>query len=398
MPYAIGLISGTSLDGCDAALVRVEENGKMDGTETPSLRVDMAAFVTLPMPGALREKILACCSLDRSNIRLACSLNVELGRWFAEAALAVCQQAGVAPEAVECIGSHGQTVYHIAEDEESRLASTLQLGEPAVIAYETGIPVVSSFRAMDMAAGGRGAPLVPYAEYLLYRGDAPRALQNLGGIGNVTVLPAHAALHQVFAFDTGPGNMIIDALAKHFFQVNYDTDGLFAAAGTVDDALLAEWMAVPYVSAPPPKATGRELYGAQFVTAALLSHPDILPEDWLATATRYTAASIELNYRRYVFPKCPVREIILSGGGAHNLTLRREIARLLPECAVRTQEDLGFHSDAKEAIAFALLAHETMRGRPGNVPAATGACAPVILGNITPAPIHAKRGAKARKP
>lgn len=386
MPYAIGLISGTSLDGCDAALIKILETEKSTQANGPVLNVDLVDFITLPMKETLRDRILDCCSLDRSNIRLVCSLNVEIGHWFADAAKAVCTHAGIEMKAVECIGSHGQTVFHIAENEEDCLASTLQLGEPAIIANETGTPVVSSFRAMDMAAGGRGAPLVPYAEYLLYRSDTPRALQNLGGIGNVTVLPANAALNQVFAFDTGPANMIIDALAKHFYQVQYDAEGALAASGTVDEALLSEWMAIPYVSAPPPKATGRELYGAQFVENALFSHPGILPADWLATATRYTAETIALNYRRYVFPKCPVKEVILSGGGAHNLTLRKEIARLLPECALRTQEDLGFHSDAKEAVAFALLAHETMRGRPGNVPAATGASRQAILGNITPAP------------
>lgn len=295
-------------------------------------------------------------------------------------------KAGVAVGDVECIGSHGQTVYHIAEHEEPYLAFTLQIGEPAIIAYETGISVVSNLRAMDMAAGGRGAPLVPYVEYLLYRADHPRALQNLGGIGNVTALGANCGLDEVFAFDTGPANMLINALAKRFYGIDYDDGGAIAATGAVNKALLAEWMAIPYVSAPPPKATGRELYGAQFVETALAAHTGIHPQDWLATATAYTAATIELNYRRFVFPRCPAKEIIVSGGGAHNKTLLREIARLLPECTVRTQEDLGWDSDSKEALAFAVLAHETMRGRPSNVPGATGARHPVVLGCITPAP------------
>lgn len=375
MSYTIGMISGTSLDGCDAALIRIAEGN-----------IQPVAFCTVPMPESLRARILDCCSLVRSNVRLLCSVNVEIGHWFAETAKAVCKQAGIAPCEVECIGSHGQTVYHIAEDEEDVVASTLQFGEPAIIAYETGIPVVSGFRAMDMAAGGRGAPLVPYAEYLLYRSDKPRALQNIGGIGNITGLPANCSLEEVFAFDTGPGNMIIDALAKRFYGVDFDEGGAIAASGTVDEALLAEWMAVPYVMAPPPKATGRELYGAQFVEAALITHPDIRPEDWLATATRYIAATIAVNFDQYVFPRCPAREIILSGGGAHNHTLRREIARLLPSCAVLTQEDLGWSSDAKEAVAFALMAHETMHKRPGNVPGATGASRRVTLGNITQVP------------
>jgi anhydro-N-acetylmuramic acid kinase len=323
-------------------------------------------------------------------------VNVEIGYWFAQAAKMVLAKAGVAAGDVECIGSHGQTVYHIAENEGPYLASTLQIGEPAIIAYETGISVVSSLRAMDMAAGGRGAPLVPYAEYLLYRADHPRALQNLGGIGNVTALGANCGLDEVFAFDTGPANMIINALAKHFYGRDYDDGGAIAATGAVNEALLAEWMAVPYVSAPPPKATGRELYGAQFVEAALAAHSGIRPQDWLATATAYTAATIELNYRRFVFPRCPAKEIIVGGGGAHNKTLLREIARLLPECAVRTQEDLGWDSDSKEAVAFAILAHETMRGHPSNVPGATGARCPVVLGCVTPAPVYA--GAPPERP
>ncbi len=374
MPYAIGLISGTSLDGCDAALIKIEGE-----------KVTPVAFVTLPMSDALRAKILDCCSLDKSNIGLTCSVNAELGYWFAEGARAVCQEAGVALKDVACIGSHGQTVYHIPVDEGDWLASTLQIGEPAIIAYETGVTVVSSFRAMDMAAGGRGAPLVPYAEYLLYRSDKPRALQNLGGIGNVTGLPANCAMDDVFAFDTGPANMIINALAKHFYNLDYDEDGNIAQAGEVNEALLAEWMEIPYVTAPPPKATGRELYGAQFVEAELAKHPGIAPADWLATATMYTAKSIEVNYRMYVFPRCPAEEVILSGGGAHNLTLRRYLQALLPECTVLTQEDLGWSSDSKEAVAFALMAYETLHGRPSNVPGATGAKRPVVLGNITPA-------------
>jgi anhydro-N-acetylmuramic acid kinase len=379
MSYHIGLISGTSLDGCDAALIRIEGEKERE-------KVEPVAFITLPMEEALRERILACCSLDKSDVRLVCALNVELGRWFAKAAREVCGIAGLPLKEVECIGSHGQTVFHIAEDEEGYPASTLQLGEAAIIAWETGVPVVSNMRAMDMAAGGRGAPLVPYAEYLLYRSGRDRALQNLGGIGNVTALKANCSLEEVFAFDTGPANMIINALAKHFYGLDYDDGGRLAAAGKVREDILAEWMALPYVSAPPPKATGRELYGAQFTEAALAAHPGVRPEDWLATAVRYTAATIELNYRRYVFPRCPAREIILGGGGAHNKTLIRDIGALLPECTVLTQEDLGWNSDSKEAVAFALLAHETLAGRPGNVPGATGAKRPVILGSITPAP------------
>ena len=375
MSYAIGLMSGTSLDGCDAALIAVREG-----------KVEPLGFVSLPMEDAMRQKVLDCCSVEKSSVDLVCSLNAEMGYWFARAAKSVCEEAGIDIRRVDVIGSHGQTVYHIPENEGVFLASTLQIGEPAVIAYETGVRVVSGFRAMDMAAGGRGAPLVPYAEYLLYRGDKPRALQNLGGIGNVTALPANCTMDEVFAFDTGPANMIINALAKHFYGLDYDEGGRQAAQGKVNETILKDWMALPFVSAKPPKATGRELFGAQFTEAALRKYPDLSPQDWLATATRYTAETIAYNYRAFVFPRCPAKEVILSGGGAFNLTLRRDIAALLPECEVITQEDLGWSSDSKEAVAFALMAHETVNGRPSNVPGATGASRPVILGNITQVP------------
>ncbi len=377
MALVVGLMNGTSVDGCDAALVNIEEG-----------RTELVKFVSLPTPPVLKQRILDCCSLDKSDIRLTCSVNVEIGRFFAEAAKAVCREAGVDPRALYCIGSHGQTVYHIPIDEGDCVASTLQLGEPAIIAWETGAPVVSSMRAMDMAAGGRGAPLVPYTEYLLYRAKEARALQNLGGIGNVTVLPENCTLDQVFAFDTGPANMIIDGLMEHFFGKPFDEGGEVAAKGVVNEALLSDWMKIPYVSQRPPKATGRELYGAQFVSAQLAAHPEIAGEDFIATATEYTAATVEYSYRHFVFPRCKVREVILGGGGSHNLTMRRMIAARLPECKVLTQEDLGYSSDAKEAMAFALLAYETMHRRPGNAPAATGASCPVILGNITPAPLR----------
>ncbi len=375
MAYAVGLISGTSMDGIDAALVEI-------GCGDPRL----VAFVTVPMAEELRKRTMDCCSLGKSNIALACSLNVELGYAFAAAAREVCLQAGFDMSQLDCIGSHGQTVYHIPVDEGDYKASTLQFGEPAIIAYETGVQVVSSFRAMDMAAGGRGAPLVPYTEFLIYRGEKARALQNMGGIGNVTVLPRNCTLDQVTAFDTGPANMIIDEMCKRLYGKPYDEEGSLAAQGSAEEAVLDRWMAVPYITMPPPKATGREIFGAQFVDQALREFPGISPGNWLHTATKYTALSMAENYRRFVFPKTAIDEIILGGGGSHNKTLVAMIRELLPECPVLTQEELGFSSDAKEAVAFAILAYETIYHRTGNVPSATGASKPMILGNITPAP------------
>ena len=214
MSYYIGLISGTSMDGCDAAIISCEGS-----------QIHLVHFLIHPMPQKLHERILDCCSLDRSNIALVCSLNVELGYWFADAAIAVCKDAAIPLSEISAIGSHGQTVYHIPLADSANIPSTLQLGEPAVISYETGVPVVSSLRAMDMAAGGQGAPLVPFSEYLLYRGKEAVALQNLGGIGNVTVLPADCRQEDVFAFDTGPGNMIIDGFVRKFYQLPKDDGG-----------------------------------------------------------------------------------------------------------------------------------------------------------------------------
>lgn len=376
MALVVGLMNGTSVDGCDAALVDIGDQG-----------VKLVHSLMLPTPPELKQRILDCCSIERSNIRLTCSVNVEIGEFFAKAAKMVCAQAGVDTRNLYCIGSHGQTVYHIPEQAQGFAASTLQLGEPAVIAYETGAPVVSSFRAMDMAAGGRGAPLVPYTEYLLYRADVSRALQNLGGIGNVTVLPAGCALEDVFAFDTGPANLIIDGLMTRFYGKPYDENGEVAASGTVCQPLLDKWMRMPFIRMAPPKATGRELYGAQFVDEQVRENPSIRPADFVATATAYTVESIAYSYEAFVFPRCPITEVILSGGGSHNATLTARLKARLPQCRVLTQEDLGLDSDAKEAVAFALLAYETMNSRPGNAPGATGARGQVILGTITPRPI-----------
>ena len=369
----IGLISGTSMDGCDAALVRFQDGGAA-----------LVHYLLHPYPEALRQQVVACCSLEHSNIALTCSLNMELGRWFAQAARALCQAAGVSLKDITAIGSHGQTVWHIPFPEGAYVPSTLQLGEPAAIAYETGVPVVGNFRAMDMAAGGQGAPLVPLAEYLLYRGDADIALQNLGGIGNVTVLPAKCRPEEVFAFDTGPANMIMDGFMRLFYSQPFDRGGQVAARGQVRVDILKDWMAIPYVDAPPPKSTGRELYGDAFIREQAEQYPDIPPQDLVATACAYTASSMRRNYDLYVFPRCPgLKRIVLGGGGAHNPVLRRMIAEQFPACEVLTQEDLGFHSDAKEAMAFAIIARETMARRPGNLPSATGAARAVPLGSIT---------------
>ncbi|MDF2880560.1 MAG: anhydro-N-acetylmuramic acid kinase [Clostridiaceae bacterium] len=374
--YVVGLMSGTSLDGIDAALVKISGFGE-------NTKAQLVEFINKKIPENIKGEIKDCFSIEKSNVELVCSLNFKLGYLFAEAVRELCIKAKFPLKKIDLIGSHGQTVFHIPKAYKNYCTSTLQIGEPAVIAYETGATVVSNFRTMDMAAGGEGAPLVPYTEYILYRSNKNRALQNIGGIGNVTILPANCRLDDVYAFDSGPGNMIIDEVTKRLKGVNYDAGGAFAAQGKINEALLNELMDIDYIKNPPPKTTGRELFGSQFVDALLEKWSNLRPEDLIATVTAFTAKSIAYNYRCFVFPKLNIEEVILGGGGSYNDTLVRMIQSYLPESKVLIQEDLGYSSDAKEAVAFAVLANEAVNGNPGNVIGATGAKERVVLGNIT---------------
>lgn len=379
--FAVGLMSGTSLDGIDAALVEIKGSG-------PETEVRLVDFMTISIEESLLKEIKDAISLKSSNAQHLCSLNFKLGYAFADAVKQVCDKNQFSLNELDFIGSHGQTIYHQPESEAHFIQSTLQLGEPAVIAYETNTKVVSNFRVMDMAAGGYGAPLVPYSELLLYKSnDKSRLLQNIGGIGNVTVIPRNAKVDKLVAFDTGPGNMIIDEICKRFFDLSYDANGDLAAQGTVNERLLERCMSVPYILAPIPKTTGRELFGTQFVDQILEEFKGISPKDLIATMTMFTAKSIAENYKKFILPNLQIDEVIVGGGGSHNKTLLRMLQDLLVnDCKVLTQEDIGYSSDAKEAIAFAILANETLHGIPSNVPGATKASRQVILGNITPVP------------
>jgi len=374
--YAVGLMSGTSLDGIDGALVELEGFGE-------NTKVKLIEFVNEEIPEEVKNEIRQCCTMDKSSSALICSLNYKLGYLFADAVKKVCKKADFDINNLDFVGSHGQTIFHIPKAYETFTKSTLQIGEPAVIAYETGAKVVSNFRTMDIAAGGEGAPLVPYTEYLLYRSDKNRALQNIGGIGNVTVLPKNCSLAELYAFDTGPGNMIIDEVTRRVKGVSYDKGGEFAARGNVKYILLDGLMNMNYIKKAPPKTTGRELFGSQFVDKLLEQWGSLRAEDLIATVTAFTAKSIAENYRNFIFPKYPIDEVIIGGGGSYNNTLINMIRGFLPECKVIIQEDIGYSSDAKEAIAFAVLANETLNRSCGNVTGATGAKERVILGNIT---------------
>ncbi len=350
-------MSGTSLDGIDVAVVEI------DGR-----RIRTLGFETRRYPAAMRTRLL---NLVGTAAEIS-GLHFDLAELYAKAALRAASRFG----AVELIGCHGQTVYH----EGGR--RTLQLGEAAVIAERTGVPVVSNFRARDIAAGGQGAPLVPYVDYLLFRHPTrTRIALNIGGIANITVLAPGARPEQVIAYDTGPGNMAIDALAADISggKLTYDRDGKLAAGGKVSAALLDELTRDAYYHRPPPKSAGREQYGAEFVTR--LKRSRLAPADLIATATALTARTIALAVRRH---QRPVTDLIVSGGGSHNPRIMAYLAAYLPDVAISTSTDHGVDADAKEAIAFAVLAHATWNGEPSNLPSATGARRPVILGDITP--------------
>ena len=376
-------MSGTSADGIDAVLAEIAGSGRQ-------LRARVLAHLHRPFSPAMRQRILHLCL--HGTVAGICELNFVLGEHFARAALAVIRQAKRQPGDICAIGSHGQTIHHLPN---ARTPSTLQIGEPAVIAERTGITTVADFRVRDLAAGGQGAPLVPYADWALFTDQTrPRIVQNIGGIGNLTFLPPQAELDDVIAFDTGPGNMVMDALVTALSRgrQTFDRDGRWAARGRVSEKLLAELMTHPFLCRRPPKTTGREEFGEVFVQRALVSarRLRLSPEDTVATATAFTAASIADACERFVFPKLTARErgalqIILGGGGAKNPTLRRMLSARLGVRELFTHEDFGIANAAKEALAFAILARETLLGKPGNVPNATGARRAVILGEILPA-------------
>jgi anhydro-N-acetylmuramic acid kinase len=376
----VGLMSGTSVDGVDAALVEVTGSY----TET---QVKLVAFETLPLERTVRERIHACFS---GNVQQLCEANFSLGEVFAEAVLSVVRKANLPLDELDLVASHGQTVYHI-DRSQGGVPSTLQIGEASIIAERTGALVVSDFRTRDIAAGGRGAPLVPYVDFCLFsKPGVVRALQNIGGIANVTVVPGPDEAERAIAFDTGPGNMILDEVAKELQDDDaaYDKDGQFSALGEVDRKLLDRLLSHPYFDLEPPKTTGREVFGVDYSRALIAEYDAYRLIDLMATVARFTAESIARAYRRFVIPRYKLTEAIVSGGGAHNKTLMRFLAEMLQEdgVAVKSLDDVpgvGFPGKAKEAVAFAILANETIQGLPSNLPAATGARRPVVLGKIS---------------
>lgn len=379
---AIGLMSGTCTDGIDAALVQIEGYGI-------DTNVQLLEFVTIPYDNDLRTTLLHIASGNYGGSYEISKMNFLIGKLSVDACLSVCGKAKVSPDTIDFIGSHGHTIYHqpVMEIYHGHgITSTLQIGEAAVISETMKCPVIADFRVRDMAANGLGAPLVPYSEYLLYSESGKNiALQNIGGIGNITFLPANGNVDQILAFDTGPGNMIIDALVSIFTnnQLTYDKGGSIARSGVVHPDLLRWLLEDTYIHQKPPKTTGREYYGESFVMNLCkkaevyhLTYPDII-----ATATMFTAKAIAINVANHL-PQVPSK-LIIGGGGSKNQTLMNNIISSLPQCKVITNEDMGLNSDAKEAIAFAILANETLFGNINNIPSATGASHGVVMGKIS---------------
>ncbi len=375
-----GMISGTSADAVNVAVVRFEE------TTEGEVEFELLDFREFPLEAGLRQRVLNACASE-SNTRQICELNFELGEVFANAVNSLKSSIVNRQSSIDLVASHGQTVWH--QVEAGGPISTLQIAEPAIIAERTGITVAADFRVADVAAGGQGAPLVSFFDYAFFSDPhKTRALQNIGGIGNVTFLPAGKGADSAWAFDTGPGNMLLDFAAYHYSagRQNYDKDGQMAAAGQVDETWLDELMAHPYFSQKPPKSTGRELFGLPFWKEVLATATarNKSAEDVLATLTAFTARSIVRSYKDYG-PKSGVDEVIISGGGALNPTLVNMLAAEFgADVAVRRHDEYGLAASAKEAVAFALFGYELLRGRAANLPSCTGANRPVLMGQLAP--------------
>ncbi|HKF40584.1 MAG TPA: anhydro-N-acetylmuramic acid kinase [Candidatus Acidoferrum sp.] len=379
----MGLMSGTSADGIDVALAEIRG-------EPPKLRTRLLRHTSRTMPAGLRAEVLRIAEGGSCTAGEISQLNFRLGMAFADAARAGCKEFRVARSRVRLIGSHGQTIFHQGRPVSflgRATASTLQIGEPAVIAARMGIPTVGDFRVADMAVGGQGAPLVPYADYLLYGDEKTgRVALNLGGIGNVTVLPAGAEAKEVVAFDTGPGNMLMDALVWHFTkkQQQFDRGARLARQGELNVKLLKALLRDPYLRLGPPKSTGREYYGRAYFEELLrlAKKHGAGPLDVIRTATEFTVASVVDALKRFVLRKTKVQQLIVSGGGARNPLIMAQLAASLAPMEVLRSSEVGVPEEAKEAYAFALLGYETWHRRAGNLPSATGARKPVVLGKI----------------
>ncbi len=379
-----GLMSGTSLDGIDVAIVDLAESAESAKRAEP--KWSLVSFYTRELEPSQRAQIHD--AIVQGNSAALCRLHAHLGEWFAQAVLEACAAASIPIGSLDLIGSHGQTIWHEPPTRSER-GATLQLGDPATIAERTGVPVVSDFRTRDVAAGGEGAPLVPWVDRFLFAvPDRARVLQNIGGIANLTWVPPRGSSEPLLAFDTGPGNALMNVAVEMASRgaEHFDRDGARAARGRVDESVLEELLAHPYFEREPPKSTGREAFGKPFLDELLTRHKQLAssPDDLLATLNRLTARTISDAIKRWVVPK-GFSELVVTGGGARNPVLLQQLREYLPDISISGGEVLGVDPDAKEAVAFAVLAWAHVAGRPANEPAATGASGPRILGNYTPA-------------
>jgi len=376
-----GVMSGTSADGINVALVKCGERASL------AARHQLLAHAEYPFPTAVRRAILGTMNAKLTSVADLARLNFLLGELYAEA---VTKTASKQRVKLDLVGCHGQTIYHQGTPARflgRQIAVTWQTGEGAVIAARLGVPVVSDFRPADMAVGGKGAPLVPFLDYALYRDpNIGRIAQNIGGIANLTAIPAAASLQQVIAFDTGPGNMVIDAVMEKLFSKSYDRDGKVAASGRVLDDVVTKLLRAPFFKQNPPRTAGREEFGREYAARFLQVCRGASKSDIVATASALTARSIKGAVQRFVQkPRQHYQEIIVSGGGAKNPTLMAMLHNEMSQLgiALRSSDEFGIPTEAKEAVAFALLAYETWHRRPSNVPSATGAKRPAILGKIS---------------
>ena len=382
----VGLMSGTSADGVDVAIVDIRRSQQR-------LKVQLQSFSSVSYTPTLRQRILA--AAEHGQVAEICHLNVLIGEIFAKATLKAIKQAGLQPKEVQLIGSHGQTLHHLPKPTREAglgpIRSTLQIGDPAVIAERTGITTIADFRSRDMAARGEGAPLAPYAHHLLFQHRSrTRLVVNLGGIANVTVLPAGSDLNHVLAFDTGPCNMLLDAVTTHFSkgEQTMDRGGRLAQQGHIDATILRFLLTHPYLRKVPPKSTGREEFGQAYVLKLLkrTEKRQLSLSDVLATCCRFLAQSIR-DAQTWI--DHDVHEVIIGGGGIYNASLVKELNNAFAPIPVRTMDDCGSHSKAFEAIAFAIMAYQSFHGTCANVPSVTGAQHPVVLGTITPGRVKA---------
>ncbi len=375
----VGLMSGTSVDGIDAALIEIKGNG----INTKIRQVD---FVTIPFPVGFKEFVLKNSQTGTSDVANIARLNFLIAQLYADAVSSLCHHAGITKDRIDLIGSHGQTIHHLPQKVSmfgKEVNATLQVGDPSVIAKLTGIITVGDFRVGDIALGGQGAPLVPYFDYLLFRSDkVSRALLNIGGIANVTYLPMGCRENEVVAFDTGPGNMVIDQLMEVLYEKGFDQNGATASSGLPKKDLLDFLMMDEFVLSAPPKSTGRERYGKVYVQNILAKFGSYKKADIVATATEFTSAAVYENFKQFLANEETLEELIVSGGGAHNQFMTESLKHHFTGTNVKVVENLGISSDSKEAACFGVLANETISGNSTNLPQVTGAKERTLLGKI----------------